>query len=122
MYRGQRNGQRSRLLVDPSLFFCCREVQKILVDIGDKEPSFIDSQDWIGSMEIFFVLDKLLGVRKYLINLSAKSYVIQLQMKLTGFEISEVQEFFESSTFSDNINVKFVIRAGPMQDFGCAKR
>lgn len=40
-----------------------REVQKILVDIGDKEPSFIDSQDWIGSMEIFFVLDKLLGVQ-----------------------------------------------------------
>lgn len=33
-----------------------------LVDIGDKEASFVGSRKWIGSMEVSFVLDTLLGV------------------------------------------------------------
>ena len=33
-----------------------------LVDIGDKEANFVGSRKWIGSMEVSFVLDTLLGV------------------------------------------------------------
>jgi len=41
---------------------CLREIQQALVEIGDKDPSFIGSRDWIGAIELSFVLDKLLGV------------------------------------------------------------
>jgi hypothetical protein len=40
-----------------------REIQETLVEIGDKDASFIGSQGWIGAIELSFVLDKLLGVR-----------------------------------------------------------
>ena len=39
-----------------------REIQQSLVEIGDKDPSFIESREWIGAIELSFVLDKLLGV------------------------------------------------------------
>lgn len=39
-----------------------REIQQALVDIGDKDPSFIGSREWIGAIELSYVLDKLLGV------------------------------------------------------------
>lgn len=32
------------------------------MEIGDKEPAFIGSREWIGAIELSFVLDKLLGV------------------------------------------------------------
>lgn len=38
------------------------EIQKCLVDIGDKPSSFIDSRQWIGSTEVNFVLNTLLNV------------------------------------------------------------
>ncbi|KAJ9163838.1 hypothetical protein P3X46_023466 [Hevea brasiliensis] len=45
-----------------------REIQQSLVEIGDKDPSFIDSREWIGAIELSFVLDKLLGVTCKIIN------------------------------------------------------
>lgn len=45
-----------------------REIQQVLVEIGDKDPSFIGSRDWIGAIELSFVLDKLLGVSCKIIN------------------------------------------------------
>ncbi|PSR95916.1 Ufm1-specific protease [Actinidia chinensis var. chinensis] len=45
-----------------------REIQQSLVEIGDKEPSFIGSRDWIGAIELSFVLDKLLGVSCKIMN------------------------------------------------------
>lgn len=32
------------------------------MDIGDKDPSFVGSKEWIGSIEVGFVLDELLNV------------------------------------------------------------
>ncbi|XP_044748570.1 ufm1-specific protease 2-like [Coccinella septempunctata] len=46
------------------------EIQKCLVDIGDKPVSFIGSRQWIGSMEVNFVLNSLLGVTCRIINVS----------------------------------------------------
>ncbi|KAL7601803.1 hypothetical protein Lser_V15G21368 [Lactuca serriola] len=45
-----------------------REIQESLVEIGDKDASFIGSRDWIGAIELSFVLDKLLGVSCKVIN------------------------------------------------------
>ncbi|KAJ8642787.1 hypothetical protein MRB53_004535 [Persea americana] len=44
------------------------EIQQALVEIGDKEPSFVGSREWIGAIELSFVLDKLLGVSCKIIN------------------------------------------------------
>lgn len=45
-----------------------REIQQALVEIGDKEPAFIGSREWIGAIELSFVLDKLLGVSCKIMN------------------------------------------------------
>uniref|UniRef100_A0A2P2KFK2 UFSP1/2/DUB catalytic domain-containing protein n=2 Tax=Rhizophora mucronata TaxID=61149 RepID=A0A2P2KFK2_RHIMU len=45
-----------------------REIQQTLVEIGDKDHSFIGSREWIGAIELSFVLDKLLGVSCKVIN------------------------------------------------------
>ncbi|CAM0874779.1 unnamed protein product [Alopecurus aequalis] len=45
-----------------------REIQQVLVEIGDKDPSFVGSREWIGAIELSFVLDKLLGVSCRIIN------------------------------------------------------
>ncbi|WOL12793.1 putative Ufm1-specific protease [Canna indica] len=45
-----------------------REIQQALVDIGDKEHSFVGSREWIGAIELSYVLDKLLGVSCKIIN------------------------------------------------------
>ncbi|XP_076231089.1 UFM1 specific peptidase 2 isoform X2 [Calliopsis andreniformis] len=37
-------------------------IQKCLVDIGDKPSNFINSKQWIGSTEVGFVLESLLGI------------------------------------------------------------
>ncbi|KAH9058656.1 hypothetical protein Ae201684P_005997 [Aphanomyces euteiches] len=39
-----------------------REIQEILVKMGDKSPSFVGSTEWIGSMEVGYVLDERYGV------------------------------------------------------------
>ena len=39
-----------------------KEIQKCLVDIGDKPSNFIGSKQWIGSTEVGFVLESLLDV------------------------------------------------------------
>merc|ERR1719430_2412954 len=47
-----------------------REVQKCLVDIGDKEVKFIGSKQWIGSTEVGFVLDTACGVQSRFVSVS----------------------------------------------------
>ncbi|CAH2064868.1 unnamed protein product [Thlaspi arvense] len=50
-----------------------REIQQTLVEIGDKDPSFIGSREWIGAIELSFVLDKLLGVSCKIMNFRSGS-------------------------------------------------
>ncbi|CAN1136560.1 Probable Ufm1-specific protease [Linum perenne] len=45
-----------------------REIQAALVEIGDKEAPFVGSREWIGAIELSFVLDKLLGVSCKIMN------------------------------------------------------
>jgi hypothetical protein len=43
-----------------------REIQRMLVDMKDKQSSFVGSREWIGAIEIQMCLDKLYGVRMML--------------------------------------------------------
>ncbi|KAG4065148.1 hypothetical protein HA402_007545 [Bradysia odoriphaga] len=38
------------------------EIQKILVDIGDKPQAFVGSREWIGALEVFYIIDTLFDV------------------------------------------------------------
>ncbi|CAI5949403.1 unnamed protein product [Closterium sp. NIES-65] len=40
-----------------------RCIQEALVEIGDKDAAFVGSSQWIGAIELSFILDHLLGVR-----------------------------------------------------------
>uniref|UniRef100_A0A6G3MFN4 Ufm1-specific protease (Trinotate prediction) n=1 Tax=Henneguya salminicola TaxID=69463 RepID=A0A6G3MFN4_HENSL len=45
------------------------EIQQCLVDIGDKPSSIVNSSNWIGSIEIGMVLEKLLGLKYRIIQI-----------------------------------------------------
>lgn len=45
------------------------EIQKTLVDAGDKLPKIINSKDWIGAFEVNIVLNHLLGIESQIIYL-----------------------------------------------------
>lgn len=40
-----------------------RQIQQALVDVRDKEPSFVGSREWIGSFEVSTCLNQLLGIQ-----------------------------------------------------------
>lgn len=46
------------------------QIQEILVRIGDKEKSFINSRDWIGGAETCYVIDELFQIPCYLHHVS----------------------------------------------------
>lgn len=48
-----------------------REIQQALVDVGDKEKNFVGSSQWIGSQEVSFVLNQLLGVTSKILFVSS---------------------------------------------------
>lgn len=50
-----------------------REIQQCLVDIGDKPKSFVGSRQWIGSTEVSFCLDQMLGITSRILNVSSGS-------------------------------------------------
>ena len=47
------------------------QIQKCLVDIGDKEKSFIGSKQWIGSTEVGFVLETSCQIQSKFLSLSS---------------------------------------------------
>ena len=57
---------------------------QVLVDIGDKEQKFIGSKQWIGSFEVSYVLDSLLGVTSKFINVNAGSELASAGQQLVN--------------------------------------
>lgn len=51
------------------------------MEIGDKDPSFVGSREWIGAIELSFVLDKLLGVSLLLLTSWCKSPALNLMLR-----------------------------------------
>ena len=53
-----------------------KEIQRALVDCGDKEASFVGSSKWIGSNEVGFVLNQLYGITCKVMFVSAGSDLV----------------------------------------------
>lgn len=53
-----------------------KEIQSVLVDVGDKEASFIGSEKWIGSQEVCYVLNHLYNIDSKFISVSSGSELI----------------------------------------------
>ncbi|PNF30304.1 putative Ufm1-specific protease 2 [Cryptotermes secundus] len=47
------------------------EIQQCLVNIGDKPSSFVGSRQWIGSTEVSFCLESMLGVTSKILSVSS---------------------------------------------------
>lgn len=48
-----------------------KQIQEILVRIGDKDSTFVNSRDWIGGAEICYVIDELFNVPCYIHHISS---------------------------------------------------
>eukprot|EP01132_Coremiostelium_polycephalum_P003161 gene3161-3959_t len=65
------------------------DIQKILVDIQDKEPSFLKSKKWIGAFEITLCLDNLYGLECKILNVNSGADVIYKSRELARhFEVN----------------------------------
>lgn len=50
-----------------------KDIQRALVDVGDKPPSFFGSKEWIGANEVCYALEKLTGVSSKILHVSKGS-------------------------------------------------
>ena len=48
-----------------------RDIQQCLVNIGDKPSSFVGSTQWIGSTEVSFCLETMLGITSRILSVSS---------------------------------------------------
>uniref|UniRef100_A0A4W6BW56 Ufm1-specific protease 2 n=1 Tax=Lates calcarifer TaxID=8187 RepID=A0A4W6BW56_LATCA len=66
-----------------------REIQQALVDVGDKQPSFVGSRQWIGSIEVQAVLNQLLGVTSKIMFVSQGSELASKGRELANHFLTE---------------------------------
>ena len=66
-----------------------RRIQEILVEAGDKPTSFVNSRDWIGSCEVFLVLDVLFDVPCKIVHLEPGRFT----RGETGFLVDHFMKF-----------------------------
>lgn len=59
-----------------------RDIQQILVSIGDKPANFVGSRQWIGSTEVSYVLDTYLGVTSRILHVSLGSEMVSKTREL----------------------------------------
>ncbi|BFZ15318.1 hypothetical protein BsWGS_18357 [Bradybaena similaris] len=61
-----------------------RDIQQALFEVGDKDQKFVGSRQWIGSFEVSYVLDHLLGVTSKFINVNAGSELSSVGQELSN--------------------------------------
>lgn len=61
------------------------EIQEILVRIGDKNESFLNSRDWIGSAETCYVIDELFQVPCYLHHISSNEGLSSRRTEIVNY-------------------------------------
>uniref|UniRef100_A0A665TA18 Ufm1-specific protease 2 n=1 Tax=Echeneis naucrates TaxID=173247 RepID=A0A665TA18_ECHNA len=66
-----------------------KEIQQALVDIGDKQVSFVESRQWIGSIEVQAVLNQLLGVTSKIMFVSQGSELASKGRELASHFLNE---------------------------------
>ncbi len=55
-----------------------------LIDIGDRDASFAGSRQWIGSLELSYVLETLIGVSSRIVNTNSGAEVSEKARQLTA--------------------------------------
>ncbi|CEG50427.1 Uncharacterized conserved protein [Plasmopara halstedii] len=63
-------------------FLSHEQIQRVLVKIGDKPARFQGSTEWIGSLEVGYVLDELFGVTFRSLNVSSGSQLPEVAREL----------------------------------------
>ncbi|TNN62292.1 Ufm1-specific protease 2 [Liparis tanakae] len=66
-----------------------REIQQALLDVGDKQASFVGSRQWIGSIEVQAVLNQLLGVTSKIMFVSHGSELASKGRELANHFLTE---------------------------------
>uniref|UniRef100_A0A8D0D7J2 Ufm1-specific protease 2 n=1 Tax=Sander lucioperca TaxID=283035 RepID=A0A8D0D7J2_SANLU len=66
-----------------------KEIQQALVDVGDKQASFVGSRQWIGSIEVQAVLNQLLGVTSKIMFVSQGSDLASKGRELANHFLTE---------------------------------
>lgn len=66
-----------------------KDIQQALVDVGDKQASFVGSRQWIGSIEVQAVLDHLLGVTSKIMFVSQGSELATKGRELANHFMTE---------------------------------
>lgn len=77
--KGSKDGKSNQLrlkLHQQSRVPTHEEIQIVLVEIGDKQPSFVGSQKWIGSQEVCYVLNHLYDLDSKFISVSSGSELV----------------------------------------------
>ncbi|DBA01922.1 TPA: hypothetical protein N0F65_005111 [Lagenidium giganteum] len=59
-----------------------QDIQRTLVKIGDKPSSFVNSREWIGSMEVGYVLDELYGISFRSMHMSSGAQLVDHAQEL----------------------------------------
>ncbi|GJD12297.1 Probable Ufm1-specific protease [Galdieria sulphuraria] len=68
-----------------------QQIQEILVEMGDKETTFIGSKQWIGATEVCYVLQHYLGVESKILFISSGAHVDNYARQI-------IQHFEQEST------------------------
>ncbi|KAM4583920.1 ufm1-specific protease 2 isoform 2-T2 [Odontesthes bonariensis] len=66
-----------------------KEIQQALVDVGDKQASFVGSRQWIGSIEVQAVLSHLLGITSKIMFVSQGSELASKGRELANHFLTE---------------------------------
>lgn len=66
-----------------------KEIQQALVEVGDKQTSFVGSRQWIGSIEVQAVLNQLLGVTSKIMFVSQGSELASKGRELANHFLTE---------------------------------
>lgn len=62
-----------------------KQIQEILVKIGDKEKSFISSRDWIGGVETCYVVDELFNVPSFLHHITNQEHISSKKTEIVEY-------------------------------------
>lgn len=62
-----------------------KQIQEILVRIGDKEDTFISSRDWIGAAETCYVVDELFQVPCYLKHIPNNERISSIKKEIVEY-------------------------------------
>lgn len=82
---GKFDGKIYRLLQIPSI----RNIQEVLVKIGDKSNKIIDSRDWIGTVEGSYIFDELFSTPSYLIHISSGERISSKKKEIVDYFTSQ---------------------------------